>query len=190
MAVEPDSQVRELLTAGDEAAAATQAIRAIGPSALRYLRALLPDVDDVEDAFSQWAEKLWRGLPAFRGECPLRAWALRLAYHAALDLKAQAWRVHGRRFETGEASLIAQSVRTATAVRRERQLSVFERLRQTLTVEDQTLLELRVNQGLSWKEIAEVLSREGDTLQPNTVAKRFQRVKDHLAEMLKNEGIE
>jgi RNA polymerase sigma-70 factor, ECF subfamily len=186
----PDNQVRELLAAGDATAAATQAIRTVGPSALRYLHALLSDPDDAKDAFSQWAERVWRGLPAFRGECQLRSWALRLAYHAALDLKTQAWRVHGRRLETGEASRIAETVRTTTAVRRERQHSVFERLRRQLTVEDQTLLELRVNQELSWQEIADVLGRDGDAPQPNTVAKRFQRVKDHLAEMLRSEGIE
>jgi len=190
VSTEPDDRVLELLAAGDAGAAATHAIRTMGSSALRYLHALLPDEDDAKDAFSQWAEKVWRGLPIFRGECPLRVWALRLAYHAALDLKAQAWRRYGRRLETTEASQLAESARTATAIRREQQLSVLQRLIQTLTPEEQTLLELRVDQQLSWTEIADVLGHEGANPLPAALAKRFQRLKEHLSEMLRRERTE
>jgi RNA polymerase sigma-70 factor (ECF subfamily) len=187
VSTEPDGHVRELLAGGDAGAAATHAIRALGPSALRYLRGLLPDEDDAKDAFSQWAENVWRGLPSFRGECTLRVWAFRLAYHAALDLKAQAWRRHGRRLATTEASRIAESVRTSSAIRMERQQSVLQRLIQTLTPEEQTLIELRVQQRLSWAEIADVLGQGAATPQPTALAKRFQRLKEHLTQMLRQE---
>lgn len=182
-----EDRVRELLAAGDANEAATRAIRAAGPAALRYLRALLPDEEDVKDAFSAWAEKVWRGLASFRGECPLRAWALGLAYHVALDVKTQAWRRHGRRLATTEAANLAQSIRTATADRLERQRAVLQRLLSALPPEDQTLLALRIDQRLSWREIAEVLGRDGRRPQPAALAKRFQRLKEQLTEMLSGE---
>jgi len=52
------------------------------------------------------------------------------------------------RLKTSEASSTADAVRTSTAL---------HRLWQNLTVEDQTLVDLRVNQGLTWVEIAHVL---------------------------------
>ena len=43
MTASVDARVRELLDAGAHADAATEAIRALGPAALRYLRSLLRD---------------------------------------------------------------------------------------------------------------------------------------------------
>ncbi len=180
-------RVRHLLAAGECDAAATDAIRALGPSTLRYLRALLPDEDDAKDAFSEWAEKVWRGLPSFRGECPLRPWAFRLAYHVAIDAKMQAWRRRRRRLATTEAANLAQSIHTATAVRIERQRSDLRRLVAALPPEEQTLIALRIDQRLSWAEIAEVLAGHGTAPQPAALAKRFQRLKEHLGEMLRGE---
>ena len=108
------SRVRDLLAKGENDSAATLAIRALGPPVLRYLRAILRDEDDTKDAFSHWAESMWHGLPGFHWKSSLQTWAYRLAYHAALGLRDEAWRRHGRRFETGEASRIAATIRTAT----------------------------------------------------------------------------
>jgi RNA polymerase sigma-70 factor, ECF subfamily len=183
------SRVRDLLANGENDSAATLAIRALGPPVLRYLRAILRDEDDTKDAFSHWAESMWRGLPGFHWKSSLQTWAYRHAYHAALGLRDEAWRRHGRRFETGEASRIAATIRTATAVRVERQRAILRQLREALTLEEQTLLDLRIDQGLTWEAIAEVLGREGDRLDAGTVAKRFERLKARLGEMLKREGV-
>ena len=184
-----DSQVRELLANGENDSAATLAIRALGAPIVRYLRAILRDEDDAKDAFSHWAESMWRGLPGFHWKSSLQTWALRHAYHAALGLRDEAWRRHGRRFETGEASRIAATIRTKTGVRVERQRAILRQLREALTLEAQTLLDLRVDQGLTWEAIAEVLGREGDRPDAGTVAKRFERIKARLGEMLKREGV-
>lgn len=186
---EIDVEVREILKDGDCPGACTLAIRALGPQVLRYLGAILRDEEDTKDAFSRWAEGLWQGLPSFRWQSSLRTWAFRLAYHAALDLRAKAWRRYEARLESGAASKIAAEVQTSTAGRLERQRSILQELRQNLTQEDQALIELRVGQGLAWEEIAQVLARDGDTPDPGTVAKRFERLKARLAEMLRSEGI-
>ncbi|HET6413503.1 MAG TPA: sigma-70 family RNA polymerase sigma factor [Anaeromyxobacter sp.] len=187
MAIE--EEVRSLLLAGDAAGAATLAIRRLGPEVLRYLRALLRDEADAEEAFSQFAENLWRGLPGYEGRAAFRTWALRIAHHAALNLREKAWQKRGRRLETGEASRIAAEVRTASALRVERQHNALEALRASLSVEDQALLVLRVDQGLSWKEIAEVFEEGERPVPVAALTKRFERLKERLGRMAREKGL-
>src|SRR5512138_2505847 len=105
-----EERIRERLDAGDARGAATEAIRGFGPQVLRYLRSMLRDEDAAADAFSQFAENLWKGIASFRGQSSARTWAFRLAWNAALDLQRDAWRRRGRRFATGEASAMAESI--------------------------------------------------------------------------------
>jgi RNA polymerase sigma-70 factor, ECF subfamily len=183
-----DPRVRALLDAGARADAATEAIRALGPAVLRYLRALLRNETDANDAFSYWAESLWSGLPGFRGDASLRTWSLRLAYHAALTVLDPAWRRRVRPFATGEASRLAATLRTASAVRIERQRRKLDAVIARLTPEQQTLLSLRVDQGLSWDDLARVLSTNTRGVDPKTLAKRYERLKARLAaELSKDE---
>jgi RNA polymerase sigma-70 factor (ECF subfamily) len=184
-----ERRVRELLAAGDVRGAATEAIRALAPDVLRFLRALLRDETDAADAFSEFAENLWTGLETFRGEASLRTWALRLARNAALNLRGEAWRRRARRFATGEASALAEDLRTKSFVRVERQRAALDRLREALSMQDRMLLVMRLDQGLSWKETAEVLAAEGEAIDVNTVTKRFERLKDKLARMARQEGL-
>ncbi len=181
MTASVDERVRALLDAGAHADAAAAAIRAHGPAALRYLRSLLRDEADANDAFSYWAESVWRGLPGFRGDAPLRTWALRLAYRAALAVLDHAWRRRVRPFATGEASRLAATLRTASAVRLERQRRKLDAVIARLAPEQQTLLSLRVDQGMSWEDIATVLSTDTRDVDPKTLAKRYERLKTRLA---------
>jgi RNA polymerase sigma-70 factor, ECF subfamily len=187
MSVEP--RVRELLAARDFHGAATEAIRGFGPQVLRYLRSVLRDEEDATEAFSQFAEKLWKGLPGFRGDASLRTWAFRLAWNAAMNLRDEAWRRRGRRLTTGEASRIAEEVQTQSAVRVERQSQALDKLRESLSAEDHSLLALRVDQRLSWAEIAEVLSTTGQPVDAATLTKRFERLKERLAKMAREQGL-
>jgi RNA polymerase sigma-70 factor (ECF subfamily) len=184
-----ERRAQELLAAGDLAAAATVAIRGHGAEVLRYLRSLLRDEGAATDAFSAWAEDVWRGLPAFRGDASLRGWVFRVAYHTALDVKDEAWRRRGRRLATGEASALADELRTKTVVRDERQRQALEKLREALTLEERSLLALRVDQELSWAETAAVLAREGEAVEPNALMKRFERLKERLGRLAKERGL-
>jgi RNA polymerase sigma-70 factor, ECF subfamily len=178
------ARVEELLRSGDVSAAATAALRGHGPEILRFLRSILRDEDDAADAFSHFAENLWRGLSAFRGQSSLRTWAFRIAWNAARTLRHDAWHRKGRRFATGEASRIAEDIRTRTAVRVERQRDELDALRQGLTAEDQTLLALRLDREFTWEEIAEVFSSGGEKVQALALMKRFERLKKRLAELV------
>jgi len=184
-----EQRVRVLLAAEDRPGAATAAIQELGPPVLRYLRSLLRDEDDASDAFSIFAENVWRGLPTWRGEGSLKAWCFRLAWNAATNLRNEAWRRRGRRFFTGEASALAEEIRTRSHVKVERQRQALDKLRESLEVEEVSLLTLRVDQKLSWAEIAEVFSADGERVEPAALMKRFERLKGRLARMAKDQGL-
>src|SRR5258708_33516412 len=81
---EPDeSELGALLDRGAFDEAASLAIRRLGPLVLGYLRAVIRDRDDADDAFARFAENLWTSLPGFRRECSLKTWTHRLAWQAA-----------------------------------------------------------------------------------------------------------
>jgi RNA polymerase sigma-70 factor (ECF subfamily) len=184
-----EARVRDLLAADDRPGAATAAIQEFGPPVLRYLRSLLRDEDDASDAFSIFAENVWRGLSTWRGEGSLKAWCFRLAWNAAINLRNEAWRRRGRRFFTGEASALAEEIRTRSHVKVERQRQVLDKLRESLEVEDVSLLALRIDQKLSWAEISDVLAADGERTEPAALMKRFERLKARLAKMAKDQGL-
>jgi RNA polymerase sigma-70 factor (ECF subfamily) len=182
-------RVRERLAREDRPGAATAAIQDLGPPVLRYLRSLLRDEDDASDAFSIFAENVWRGLPSWRGEGSLKAWCFRLAWNAATNLRNEAWRRRGRRFFSGEASALAEEIRTRSHVKVERQRQALDKLRESLEVDDVSLLALRIDQKLSWAEIAEVVSSGGERVEAAALMKRFERLKARLARMAKDQGL-
>ena len=184
-----ESHVHQLMESGDLSGAATEAIRGLGPDILRYLRSILRDEEDAADAFSQFAENLWKGLASFRGQSTLRAWAFRIAWNVALNLRNEPWNRRGRRFLTGEASGLAEELRTKTVIRVARQQQALDKLRQSLSPEDQSLLAVRLDQQFSWEEIAQIFAGSGKPVQAATLTKRFERLKDRLAQMAKKEGL-
>lgn len=179
----PEERILSLRDAGDLDGAATLAIRSYGPLVLRYLRPLLRAEEDVADAFSVWAENVWRGLARFEGRAAVRTWSIRLACNAGLNLRDRAHRKRERRLATTEASALAEEVRSRSAERVERQRRRLLELRARLTPAEQTLLFLRVDQELGWAEIASILSASGDSVTDDSAAKRFERLKERLRKL-------
>lgn len=176
-----DARTRDLLAAGDLKQAATEIIRAHGPQLLRYLRGLLGNEGDAREAFALASERLWRSLPTFRGDASVRTWCFHLAWSAAADLRKEAWRSLGRRLETEEAAGVVTGDRTPSWLRQERLRLTLAELRRTLTLEEQSLLQLRVDQGLSLAECAEVLASDGKAASSaGALQKRLERIKARL----------
>jgi RNA polymerase sigma-70 factor (ECF subfamily) len=184
-----EAQVQELLSAGDLRGAATAAIQGFGPKVLGYLRSILRDDNDAADAFSNFAEDLWRGIGSYRGEASFKTWAYKLAWCSAMHVRSDTYRRLGRRLESGEASGLATEIRTKSVVRDELQRRGLDKLRATLTAEEQTLLFLRLDQQLGWNEVAEVLSGGGEPVEAATVRKRFERLKADLALLARQQGL-
>jgi len=179
-----------LLQAGQLSAAAEAIVRDHGPQILGYLSSVLRNDGDAADVFSQFTEDLWRGLPGFRGECPVRIWAYRLAWHAAARHLRDPFRQRGRRLETTELSRIADEVRSSVLLgRREARRQGIDKLREQLAPDEQTLLVLRLDRGLSWREVATVLAGDGEEVDEVALRKRFERLKGKLAELARAEGL-
>jgi len=184
-----EARVQALLAAGDHDGAASEAIRGLGPKVLGYLRSILRDDQDAADAFSAFAEDLWLGMRTYRGESSFKTWAFKLAWCAAMHIRTDAWKRLGRRFVSGEASRLAEEVRTKSVLRREHQRRQLDKLRESLEPEEQTLLFLRLDQQMEWKDVAVVLTGEGPPVDAATVRKRFERLKERLAKLAREQGL-
>jgi RNA polymerase sigma-70 factor (ECF subfamily) len=162
--------------------AATVALRGYGPQIWSYLATLLRDPAVADEVFAQFSECLWKGIGGFRRESSFLTWAYKLAWHAARGYQRDPYRRRSRRLETGELSAIAESVRMSTAVHlKTESRDLVSRLRQSLDPEEQTLLSLRIDRKLSWKDVAFVMSEEGQVaLDEATLRMRFERVKSKL----------
>ncbi len=176
------------LASGDEAGAAEAALRDHGPAVLRYLRSLLRDADDSDDAFSMFSEQVWKRIGTFRGQGGFEVWLFRIAFREALRLREEGWGRKRRALPTTEAGRIAAEVRRTASISRDRRLDALERLRSALSLEDQHLLVLRVDHGLAFRDIAGTLG-DGEPLDEATVRKRFERAKARLAKLAKAEGL-
>ena len=190
---EPEVEARclEALDRGDHAGAATVVVRQYGPQLLGYLCSVLRSEADAGEVFSMFSEDLWRGLPGFRRECPLRVWCYRLAWHAAARFLRDPYRGRGRRLETNELSRLVEDVRSSVFLGRDQaRQATLDRLRASLTPGERTLLVLRLDRGLAWSEVALVLGEElGQPVDEPTLRKRFERLKDKLAAQARDEGL-
>jgi RNA polymerase sigma-70 factor (ECF subfamily) len=182
-----EARVGALLERGEVDEAATAALEAIGPSILGFLGSLLEE-DDARDAFSTFAEDLWRGLPGFRFECSLRAWSYRVARSAASRLRDTAWHRRAQRLPTSMASRLAASIADSTQIPGGRR-QALRRLRASLDPDDQQLLSLRLDRELEWEELAELLSAEGAPVTSAALRKRFERLKERLGRMAQDAGL-
>jgi RNA polymerase sigma-70 factor (ECF subfamily) len=184
--VQIDLRVRELLSGGDPDGAATAALEHLGPHILGWLRAL-HGADDGDEVFAEFAERLWKGLPAFRGESPLRSWAYRIAWNASHSFRDDAWRRRRQRLPTGAASILA--ARLSRSMEPAREEARLARLRELLPPEDHALLVLRLDREMAWEEIADVLSASGPAVSAAALRKRYERVKERLARRARDEGL-
>ena len=179
-----------LLQAGNHRGAAEAILRDHGPGVMGYLLSVTRNEADASEVFSQFSLDLWRGLPGFRGDCPVRVWAYRLAWHAAARHLRDPFRQRGRHLETNEISRIADEVRSSVLLgRREAQQRSIARLRDRLAPEERALLVLRLDRDLAWREVATVLSSDGELVDEPALRKRFERLKAKLAQLAREEGL-
>jgi len=185
-----EAEIARLLESNDLPSAAAAIVRGYGPAILAYLAALAREEDRADDAFSEFCEDLWRGLPGFRRDASVRTWVYKLAWHAWLRNEREPYRRRGGPLATEEMSRLAAEVRSTTALYlRSEAKDAVARLREQLTPAEQSLLVLRIDRGLSWLDVASVMSTPEEHLDAQTVAKRFQRVKDRLRKLAEDAGL-
>jgi RNA polymerase sigma-70 factor, ECF subfamily len=182
-----EAEIAALAQASETSAAAAALIRGYGPEIWTYLASVLraPD-DDLADAFAVFCEDVCRGLPGFRFASSVRTWAYVIARRAALRHLRDADR-RARRL-VGEPALeaIAAEVRSTTA--QHLRTTNHDRLaaaRDQLDHDERTLLLLRVDRQLPWREIAQVMADDeltGDALRrrEQVLRKKFELLKRQL----------
>jgi RNA polymerase sigma-70 factor (ECF subfamily) len=185
-----DAEVASLIAERDYRRAAETVMREFGPGIRGLLLTIFrrnPDAGD--EAFSRFAEKLWRHIADFRGESSVRTWIYCMARNAAVDVTREGWRKLGRRLRTIEAEELAEEVRTRSVARLEQQSSALAALRDALDLDEQTLLTLRLDERLPWDDIAQIMSSDGAACDAATVRKRFERLKTKLGELARRQGL-
>ncbi len=195
-----ESTIRAACASGDFVAAASETLRRYGPELLGFLLCFHRDHDEAGEAFSVFSERLWATLPGFRWECSLRTWCYHLARNAAVDLRRGELR--RRRGHLGlssapEVLAVARKTRTETlSIFRTEKRAALESLRDELSEQDRTLLVLRVDRDLGWREIALVLTEVPSAMDEAALVreaarlrKRFQLVKDRLRSRARERGL-
>jgi RNA polymerase sigma-70 factor (ECF subfamily) len=190
-----EARVRGLLESERHDQAAADTLRALGPEVLGYLRGMMRSDAEGDEVFASVSARVWRGLAKFEWRCSLRTWVYLLAHREMARFRQQ-----GRRHEKGRVrlseiqSIVAEvrSTRTGRSALRQK----LAKLRQELPEEDEELLVLRVDRDLDWDEIALVFAKKTDgwtdadtKREAARLRKRFQIIKERLAERFREEGL-
>ncbi|HTE52547.1 MAG TPA: sigma factor [Kofleriaceae bacterium] len=184
-----EQEIGELLERGDLEGAATKVMRSYGPQILAYLRAVLRDKDAAAEGFSQFGEGVWKGIGKLRGQSSVLTWSYGVAWGAVRRLRRDPFRRKARRLDTSQLSQLAAEVRTSTSPYRKTNVKdAVARLRESLAADEQTLLILRVDRNLSWKDVVQVFTTEGEPVDEAALRKRFERIKTKLRKLATEEG--
>ena len=184
-----DRELRVMLADGEVERATELAIRRYGPELVGWLRSIISIEADAQDAFSRMSEELWRSLQRFDGRCSIRTWCYMLARHAAAHVRSRPR--NEREVLVSHIPSVLGAVThvwSTTKGGAQQAADVYAAIRAELGEEDQTLLVLRVDRNLSWREIAHVLCGEDADdgvveRKAATLRKQFERVKERLREL-------
>jgi len=177
-----EAEVRRRFDAGELDAAMTTAVEGFGPELFGFLLGLTHDHDRASDVFGATCERMWRGLAAFRWDCPFPVWAYTIARHEFLRTTRSTARERKQVGLSKETLAAVDRVRTDTpAHQRSEVKEVLARVRAGLDPDDHMLLGLRLDRKLPWNEIAQILG----TGNPAALRKRFERLKTRLRELVK-----
>jgi RNA polymerase sigma-70 factor (ECF subfamily) len=191
-----EQEIHALCDQGDIGGAVERTLQVYGREILRLMHSVLRQPDLARDAFSVFSENLLKGLSGFRWESSLRTWSYRLARNACYQV------MHAPSTREQPMSLSAlpdeaQHQRTETHPwQRTSVKERFRELRERLKPEERMLLMLRVDQKLSWTEIARVMAEPEEASDNGSLTRRaaalrqqFQRLKTHLRELASEEGL-
>jgi RNA polymerase sigma-70 factor (ECF subfamily) len=186
-----EAAMRAACAAGRHDEATTLALRSYGQELLEYLIATARSDTAGSDAFSLFAERLWKKMPQFRWEASARTWSYMLARHALAELQRAAPARRAARqqplSQTPEVAALVHDVRTRTLTfLRTAARDALAEVRDSLDPEDRELLILRIDRGLAWRDVARITS-DGDDLDAAALTrrsaalrKRFEKLKDRL----------
>jgi RNA polymerase sigma-70 factor, ECF subfamily len=194
-----EQAVRDACDAKDFDAAATRALEAYSSEIISFLCARLRSSSDGDEAFSMFAEDIWTGLPQFAWRCSLRTWAYTLARNAANRYKVSPQNRDERNLTLAKSDRLSALIdreRTRTQLHRRTEVkNQFRALREQFDPDDQTLLILRVDRDMAWRDIAIAMSGDADldddaiTREAARLRKNFERLKSELRRAAEAAGL-
>jgi RNA polymerase sigma-70 factor, ECF subfamily len=191
-----EAEIRAHWEGGDFEKAATEAIRGYGDEVFSFLVSRLRAEDRASDVFGMTCEDLWRSTPTFEWRCSMRTWIYRLARGAAVRFERSPADRRDRRVALSRVTELADQVRSRTQMHLRTEVKdEFQKLREQLDPDEQTLLVLRIDRGLGWNEIAEIMT-DGDDSDPRArdrssarLRQRFQKLKQRLRALAEEHGL-
>lgn len=192
-----ESGIRRLVDEGDLEAAASLFMETYGGEILGFLHLWLRNQIEAQEVFSEFTEDFWRGLPSFLWKTSIRSWGYTLARNAACRSR----RASRRRSVplTHPSRMLEPANRAHTRTPQYLRTEVKHRMRELraqLPIDDQSLLVLRIDKGLSWKELAVIYSGKGEMLSEADTKRwaarlrqRFVTIKEQLRELAEAEGL-
>lgn len=196
---EREQTIRDAFDAQQLAQAAEAALALYGEEILSFLCARVRDQADAREVFSMFAEDMWTGLPNFEWRCTVRTWLYTVARNAMTRFVSAPQRRQARNLSISDmqgVSLLMDRLRSATNVFQQTAVKDrFRLLREQLSDDDQTLLILRVDRALPFRDVAIAMNGNAN-LDEDSIArevvrlrKAFERVKSDLREMAEREGL-
>ena len=135
--------------------------------------------EDAADLTQEVFLKVWQGLPSFQGDSTFSTWLYRLTSNACIDFLRREKRRRGTlSLDDEEWELASQLPDPAPTPQKALEAGLAQ-----LSDEHRQVLILRELNGLSYEEIAQVLS-----LSPGTVKSRIARARLSLANFLRKSG--
>lgn len=191
-----EDAIRRAHESGDLQEAVRRGLELYQVEVYSFLCARLRSEADAHEVFSQLTEDVLRGIAKFAWRASFRTWFYTLARNAAVRFE-MAQSQHAKRHEpisqVGDPAVIERS-RTRPYLRTDVK-DRFAAMRESLSPEEQSLLVLRIDRGLSWDEVARIMY-DGDDDDENALKRhttnlrqRFRQLKIRLEEWAKNEGL-
>ena len=190
-----EERIGDLCKRGDLHGAVSCAVEGFGPEVFGFLVTVLRDEHDASEVFSQACEDLWRSIEQFEGRCTMRAWLYTLARHAMARFRRAPHRRPGLHVSPSQVSDLAERVRSQTLPHlRTSVKDQFGAIRDSLAEDDRALLVLRVDRGMSWREIARTFSLDDDSDEglrklEARLRKRLQLVKEEIRVRARDVGL-
>lgn len=191
-----EEAIREAHARGDMDGAVRIGLSQYRDEVYSFLYARLASASDAHDVFGQMTEDLWRGIERFEWRCSFRTWLYMLARHAAVRFERTPANRAGRRVSLSNVPDAAAHGRSRTRPYLRTDIKDrFAALRASLTPEEQSLLVLRVDRGMSWEDASRILHDNEDVddeslrLHAAALRQRFQKLKRRLREIARSEGL-
>lgn len=191
-----EERLKGFAAAGEYERCFKEAIDAYGGELLGFMASLVADEEAAREIYAQLCEDLWKALPSFEWRASFRTWAYVAARNGIHRYRAHAARrrnVKPITTSTLDGLAYEERSRTAPHLRTENKSKLAE-LREALEPEERMILVLRIDRGLEWPEVAEIV--EGRSLADAersrasaTMRKRFERIKERLRVLAAEQGL-